>query len=95
MLNLLNFSSLDKPVSRRKYKDRNEVFLFNHNLFISLTYMLTCFSIVVKQEEESGSAAKKLKLDPIREPGTSEVSSTGETRKFKGRVKRKISFSVD
>ena len=89
MLNLLNFSSLDKPVSRRKYKHTNEILHFYHNLFISLTYILTCCSTVVKQEEESGSAAKNPKLEPTGELGSSEVSSTSKTRKFKGKDIRK------
>ena len=40
-------------------------------------------STEVKQEEDSGSAAKKSKLDPVREPGTSGVSST--SKKMKGK----------
>lgn len=39
----------------------------------------------VKQEEENGSAAKKPTLDTVEEPGTSRVSSSSETRKFKVR----------
>ena len=53
---------------------------FYPNLFISLTYILAFGSTEVKQEEESGSAAKKPK-------------SLG--RKFKGKDKRKVTFSVD
>ena len=65
---------------------------FYPNLFTSLTYILASGSNEVKQEEESGSAAKKPELDPIGEPGTSGVSSTSETRKFKSKDKRKITF---
>ena len=68
---------------------------FYPNLFISLTHILASGSTEVKQEEESGSAAKKPKIDPIGEPGTSGVSSTSKTRKFKGKDKRKVTFSVD
>lgn len=39
--------------------------------------------LLFKQEEESGSAAKKPKLDPVREPGTSGVSSISKTVKGK------------
>ena len=46
----------------------------------------------MKQEEESGSAAQKHKLDPIGEPGTSGLSYPSKTRKFKGKGKRKITF---
>ena len=53
--------------------------IFYPNLFISLTYILASCSTKVKQEEESDS-------------GTSGVSSTSETRKFKGKDKRKITF---
>ncbi|CAH3139803.1 unnamed protein product [Pocillopora meandrina] len=45
-------------------------------------------STEVKQEEKSGSAAKKPKLDPTGEPGTSGVSNTRKTRKFKVVVKK-------
>ena len=65
---------------------------FYPNLFISLTYILASGSNEVKQEEKSGSASKKPKVDPIEEPGTSGVSSTSKTRKFKGKDKRKITF---
>ena len=65
---------------------------FYPNLFISLTYILASGSTEVKQEEKSGSAAEKPKLDPIGEPGTSGLSSTSKTRKFKGKDKRKITF---
>ena len=65
---------------------------FYPNLFISLTYILASGSTEVKQEEKSGSAAKKPKVDPIGEPGTSGVSSTSKTRKFKGKDKRKVTF---
>ena len=65
---------------------------FYPNLFISLTYILASGSNEVKQEEKSGSAAKKPKVDPVEEPGTSGVSSTSKTRKFKGKDKRKITF---
>ena len=91
-LKLLNFSSLDKLISRKKYKHKNEISHFYPNLFISLTYILTSCSTEVKQKEESGSAAKKPKLDPIEEPGTSGVSNSSETKKFKGKDKRKITF---
>ena len=47
-------------------------------------------STEVKQEEDSGSAAKKSKLDPVREPGTSGVSST--SKKMKGKHIRTITF---
>ncbi|XP_066019585.1 uncharacterized protein [Pocillopora verrucosa] len=40
-------------------------------------------STKVKQEEKSDSAAKKPKLDAVGEPGTSGVSSTRKTRRFK------------
>ncbi|XP_066019593.1 uncharacterized protein [Pocillopora verrucosa] len=40
-------------------------------------------STEVKQEEESDSAVKKPRLDPTGEPGTSGVSSTSKTRRFK------------
>ena len=88
-LNFLNFSSLDKLVSRKKCRHRNEI------LFISLTDILAYSSTEVKQEEESGSAAKKPKLDAIGEPGTSGVSNTSKTRKFKGEDKRKTTFLVN
>ena len=65
---------------------------FYPNLFISLTYILASGSNEVKKEEKSGSAAKKPNVDPIEEPGTSGVSSTSKTRKFKGKDKRKITF---
>ena len=58
-LNLLNFSSSDKRVSKRKCEHKNEISRFNPNLFISLTYMLVPCSTEVKQEEEIGSATKK------------------------------------
>ena len=64
------------------------------NLFTSLTYILASGYTEVKQEEENGSAAKKPKLDTVEEPGTSRVSSSSETRKFKGKGIRKITFSV-
>ena len=68
---------------------------FYPNLFISLTYILASGSTEVKQEEKSGSAAKKPKLDPTGEPGTSGVSNTRKTRKFKGKDKKKITFELD
>ena len=61
-------------------------------LFISLAYILSSCSTEVKQEEKSGSAAKKRKVDAVEEPVTSGVSSTSKTRKFKGKDKRKITF---
>ena len=93
-LNLLNLSSLDKLVSKRKCKLK-EISHFYPNLFISLTYILARGSPEVKQEEESDSAAKKPKLDSVGEPEISGVSSTSETRKFKGKDRRKITFEVD
>lgn len=48
----------------------------------------------MRPEEESGSAAQKHKLDPIGEPGTSGVSNTSKTRKFKGRIKGKLHFKL-
>ena len=59
---------------------------------LSYLQLLASGSTEVKQEKKSGSAAKKPKLDPIGEPGTSEVSNTSETRKFKGKDKGKIAF---
>ena len=47
-------------------------------------------STEVKQEQDSSSAAKKSKLDPVREPGTSGVSST--SKKMKGKHIRTITF---
>ena len=82
-------------MSRRKCKHKNEILHFYPSLFISLTYILTSASTEVKQKEESGSTAKKPGFDPIEEPGTSGVSNTSETRKFKGKNKRKIRFQVD
>ena len=79
-------------MSRRKCKHKNEISYFYHDLFISITYILASGSTEVKQEEKSGSAAKKPKFDPIGEPGISGVSSTSETGKFKGKDKRKITF---
>ena len=79
-------------MSRRKCKHKDEISHFYPNLFISLTYIPASCSTEVKQEKESGSAVTKPKLDPIREPGTFRVSSTSETRKFKGKEKRKITF---
>ena len=93
-LNLLYLSSLDKVVSRRKCRHK-EISHIYPNLFISLTYILAPGSPEVKQEEESGSAAKKPKLDSVGEPEISGVSSTSETRKFKGKDRRKITFEVD
>ena len=95
-LNLLDLSSSDKPVSRRKCKHKKKLH-FYPNLFISLTYIpvLASGSNEAKQEEENVSAAKKLKLDTTGQPGTSGVSSTSKTRKIKGKDKRKITFSVD
>ena len=74
---------------------QNEISHFYPNLFISFTYIPASGSTEVKQEEKSGSAAKKPKLDPTGEPGTSGVSNTRKTRKFKGKDKRKITFEVD
>ena len=91
-LNLLNFSSLHKLVSKRKCKHKKEISHFYLNLFISLTYILASDSTKVKQEEKSDSAAKKPKLDAVGEPGTSGVSSTRKTRRFKGKAKVKITF---
>ena len=91
-LTFLDSSSLDKLVSRRKCKYKNEISYFYHDLFISLTYILASGSTEVKQEKKSGSAAKKPKLDLIGESGTSEVSNTSETGKFKGKDKGKITF---
>ena len=48
----------------------------------------------MRPEEESGSAAQKHKLDPIGEPGTSGVSNTSKTQKFKGKDKRKLHFKL-
>ena len=72
---------------------RNKICLFCrlHLLNFSSSDKIVC----IKQEEESGSAAKNPELDPIGEPGTSGVSSTSETRKFKSKDKRKITFQVD
>ena len=50
-----------------------------YHLFISLAYILASGSTEVRQEEKRGW-------------GTSGVSSTSETRKFKGNDKRKITF---
>lgn len=94
-LNLLNFSSLGKLVSRRKCKHKNEILCFYCNLFIPLIYILASCSMEVKPDEESGSAAKKPNLDLLGEPRTSGESSTRETGKFKGKDKRKVSFSVN
>ena len=58
---------------------------------LSLTYILASHSTEVKQEEESGSAAKKSKLDPVRELGTSGVSSTSKT--MKGKDVRNVMFN--
>ena len=91
-LKLLKFSSWDKLISRKKCKHKNEILHFYPNLFISLTYILASASNEVKQKEKRGSAAKKPKLDPLREPGTLGVSSTRKTRKFKGKAKRKITL---
>ena len=88
----MNCCSLEKLISRRKCKHKNEILHFYPNLFIFLIFLLASGSTEVKQEEEGGSAAKKPKLDPIGEPGTCGVSSTGKTRKFKGEDKRKITF---
>ena len=71
---------------------KNEISHFYPNLFISLTYILAPSSTEVKQEEESDSAVKKPRLDPTGEPGTSGVSSTSKTRRFKGKDKGKITF---
>ena len=54
--------------------------------------MVASGSTEVKQEKKSDSAAKKRKLDPTGEPGTSGVSSTSKTRKFEGKDKGKITF---
>ena len=86
-LNLLNFSSSDKLVSKRKCKHKNEISHFCPNLFISLTYILASGSTEIKREKESGPAAKTCK------PGTSGVSSTPKTLNYKGKDKRKITFS--
>nr|XP_058956750.1 uncharacterized protein y4fB-like [Pocillopora verrucosa] len=51
-------------------------------------------STEVEQKEKSGPAAKKLKLDPFGKPGTSGVSSTSKTRKFKGKDKGKLHFKL-
>ena len=37
---------------------------------------------------------KNPKLDPIKESGTSGISSTSKTRKFKDKDKRKVTSSV-
>ena len=79
-------------MSRRKCKHKKEMLHFYPNLFISLIFILASCSTEVKQEEESGSTAKKPGFDPFEEPGTSGVSSTSKTRKFKGKAKRKIRF---
>ena len=68
--------------------------LFYPNLFISLTYIPASGSTEVEQKEKSGPAAKKLKLDPFGKPGTSGVSSTSKTRKFKGKDKGKLHFKL-
>ena len=88
-LNLLNFSSLDRVVSRRKCKHK-EMSHFYPNLFIALTYIQASSSTKGKQEKESGSAAKRFRHVTIGEPETSGVSSTSETGKFKGKDKREI-----
>ena len=69
---------------------QNEILHFYPDLLIFLTYILASCSTEVKQEEESGSAAKKLKLVTSVEPETSRVSSANKTRKFKGKDKGKI-----
>ena len=79
-------------MSRRKCKHKNEISHFYPNLFISLTYIPASCSTEVKQEEESGSAVTNPKRNPIRKCRTFGVSSTSETRKFKGKEKRKITF---
>ena len=61
-------------------------------LFISLTYILVSGSVVDKQEEKSGS---KRKRDPFGELEPSGASSTSKKRKFQGKDKRKITFSVE
>ena len=94
-INFLNFSSLDKLASNRKCKHKNEILCFYCNLFIPLIYILASCSMEVKPDEESGSAAKKPNLDLLGEPRTSGESSTRETGKFKGKDKRKVSFSVN
>ena len=79
-------------MSRRKCKHKKKNLHFYPNLFISLIFILASCSTEVKQEEESGSTAKKPGFDPFEEPGISGVSSTSKTRKFKGKEKRKIRF---
>ena len=92
-MKLLNFSSLDKLVGKRKCKHKKyHIFTLT---FSSLTYILASSSTEVNLEKERDSAAKKPKRVAIGEPGTSGVSSTSKTRKFKGKDKRKITFSVD
>ena len=79
-------------MSRRKCKHKNEISHFYPNFFISLTYIPASCSTEVKQEEKSGSAVTKPKRNPFRISRTFGVSSTSETRKFKGKEKRKITF---
>ena len=62
-----------------------------YTLTLTFSSLLLC-STEVKQKEKSGLATKKPKLDPTGEPGTSGVSSTRKTRKFKGKDQRKITF---
>ena len=90
-LNLLNVSSLDKVVIRRKCKHKEISHLYP-NLFISLAYILASASNEVRLKEESGSAAKKPKFVSNGEPGISGVSSARKTRKFKGKDKGKLHF---
>ena len=62
-------------------------------LTLTFSSLLLC-STEVKQKEKSGLATKKPKLDPTGEPGTSGVSSTRKTRKFKGKDQRKLHFKL-
>ena len=90
----LNFSSLDKLVSSRKCKQTNETLpFFTPTFVVTLIYILASHSTEVEREEDSvdsGSAAKRPKLDPVKEPGTSGVTSTSRT--MKGKVMRTIAF---
>ena len=82
-LNLLNFSSLDKLVSKRECKQKNEMLHFSSNLFISLTYILASGSTKVNPEKERGSAGKKRELYS----GVSRI-------RFKGKDKRNLHFKL-
>ena len=58
-LNLLNFSSSDKRVSKRKCEHKNEISRFYPNLFISLTYMLVPCSTEVKERGKNWLSYQK------------------------------------